>query len=82
MDFATEALRPFVNRYWQVEPIDNGRAVAAYADAAKSPALVERTLGEGRIVQFTTVLDTRRDPSRSAMEQFLDVEVVRPRPRQ
>jgi len=59
VDFAAEALRPYVNRYWQVEPIDNGRAVAAYADAAKSPALVERTLGEGRIVQFTTVLDAR-----------------------
>ena len=59
VDFATEALRPFVNRYWEVEPIDNGRAIAAYADAAKSPALVERTLGEGRVVQFTTVLDTR-----------------------
>jgi hypothetical protein len=59
VDFATEALRPYVNRYWQVEPIDNGRAVAAYDDAAKSPALVERTLGEGRIVQFTTVLDAR-----------------------
>jgi Aerotolerance regulator N-terminal len=59
VDFAAEAFRPYVNRYWQVEPIDNGRAVAAYDDAAKSPALVERTLGEGRIVQFTTVLDTR-----------------------
>jgi hypothetical protein len=59
VDFATEALRPYVNRYWEVEPIDNGRAVAAYADEAKSPALVERTLGEGRIVQFTTVLDAR-----------------------
>ena len=59
VDFATEALRPFVNRYWEVEPTDKGRAIAAYADAAKSPALVERTLGEGRVIQFTTVLDAR-----------------------
>jgi Aerotolerance regulator N-terminal len=59
VDFATEALRPYVNRYWQVEPIDNGRAVAAYADEAKSPALAERTFGEGRIIQVTTVLDAR-----------------------
>jgi Aerotolerance regulator N-terminal len=59
VDFATEALRPFVNRYWEVEPIENGRAIAAYADEAKSPALVERALGEGRVIQFTTVLDAR-----------------------
>ncbi len=65
VDFAAEALRPFVNRYWQVEPIDNGRAVAAYADAAKSPALAEKTLGEGRVIQFTTVLDAREiNPNR------------------
>jgi Aerotolerance regulator N-terminal len=59
VDFAVEALRPYVNRYWQVEPIDNGRAIAAYDDAAKSPALAERTLGEGRVIQFTTLLDAR-----------------------
>ncbi len=60
VDFpAAEAFRPYVNRYWEVEPIDIGRAVAAYADEAKSPALLERTLGDGRIIQFTTVLDAR-----------------------
>jgi len=57
-DFGKEELRPFVNRYWQVEPIkDVGVVLGSYADVLGSPALVERSLGDGRVVMFTTTLE-------------------------
>ena len=60
-DFAKEELRPFVNRYWRVDPVkDAGVVVGSYADGDRSPALVERSVGEGRVVMFTTTLDRRQ----------------------
>ncbi len=60
-DFAAENLRPFVNRYWQVDPVkDAGVVIGSYADGVGSPALIERSVGEGRVVMFTTTLDRRQ----------------------
>ncbi len=60
-DFAKEELRPFVNRYWRVDPVKGaGVVVGSYADGDRSPALVERSVGDGRVVLFTTTLDRRQ----------------------
>jgi hypothetical protein len=55
-DFTLPELRPFVNFYWRVEPVDF--AVAAYEDSKKSPALLVRSYGAGKVVQFTAPLDS------------------------
>lgn len=58
-DFAREDLRPFVRRYWRVGPLaPDASVVAAYEN--KEPALLERRVGRGRVVLFTTPLDARR----------------------
>jgi len=64
-DFADAQYKPFVNRYWQVAPVENeSLAVSNYSDPAKSPALVEGRQaegaggeGRGRVLMFTTSLD-------------------------
>jgi hypothetical protein len=64
-DFADAQYKPFVNRYWQVAPVENeSLVVASYADTAGSPALVEGRQPEGsegeargRVLMFTTSLD-------------------------
>jgi hypothetical protein len=56
-DFSLPERRPFVNAYWRVQPADF--AVASYADGKNSPALLLRTFGSGRVVQFTAPLDSR-----------------------
>jgi hypothetical protein len=58
-DFARDDLRPFVRRYWQVKPAKGSITIASYADAKSSPSLVERPIGKGRVVLFTTPLDFR-----------------------
>jgi hypothetical protein len=66
-DFADEALKPFVNRYWDVEPIEGkSLVVSTYDNEKASPALVELTRGDakeeetrGRVLLFTTTLDRR-----------------------
>lgn len=59
-DFARDDLRPFVRRYWKLGRLEKGAlTITAYADADKSPALVERPVGKGRVVLFTTPLDFR-----------------------
>lgn len=59
-DFAREDARPFVNVYWQVAPGDF--AVAHYADAQHSPALLVRPRDAGKTVQFSAPLDARTLP--------------------
>jgi hypothetical protein len=59
-DFARPDLRPLVRRYWQVKPAGkDALVVASYQDKETSPALVERPVGKGRVVLFTTPLDAR-----------------------
>jgi hypothetical protein len=57
-DFTDPATQPLANGYWEVEPVEKEAGViASYDDKAKRPALVERQLGAGRVVLFTTPLD-------------------------
>jgi hypothetical protein len=59
-DFDRDDLRPFVRRYWQTGKLEKqALAIARYEDDSQSPALLERTLGQGRVVLFTTPLDLR-----------------------
>jgi hypothetical protein len=56
-------LRPRANAFWMVSPVDQSSTLAAYdyahADNKKPPAaaLLERTVGQGRVIQFTLPLD-------------------------
>jgi hypothetical protein len=59
-DFARDELRPFVRRWWTLGSLaKDSLTIAYYADPERSPALVERTVGKGRVVLFTTPLDFR-----------------------
>ncbi|MFM7150686.1 MAG: VWA domain-containing protein, partial [Gemmataceae bacterium] len=59
-DFDRDDLRPFVRRYWKLGKLEkDSLAIARYADAEKSPALAERSVGKGKVVAFTTPLDFR-----------------------
>ncbi len=66
-DFANEELKPFVRRYWEVEPVE-GKSLVISTYVGGSPALVELKRGEGdkeekrgRVLLFTTRLN-RPDP--------------------
>jgi hypothetical protein len=49
--------------YWNVEPGSDGvTVVVRYADDKKRPALLERRLGGGRVLLFTTRLDAGQQP--------------------
>jgi hypothetical protein len=50
-------------KVWRVEaPSRDARVLAAYDDADGAPALLERQIGQGRVVQFTVPLDERDPP--------------------
>jgi hypothetical protein len=60
-DFTRPESRPFVRRYWEVSPVGKGAlTVASYAGPPERPALVEKPLGQGRVLLFTTPLDWRK----------------------
>lgn len=60
VDLARDQARPFVRRYWQLAPLPSGSlAISSYEDAKKRPSLVERSVGKGRVILFTTPLDLR-----------------------
>ncbi|HEV8004039.1 MAG TPA: BatA domain-containing protein [Planctomycetaceae bacterium] len=55
-DLATQK----INRRWGCEVVKGaGRTLATYTDLNASPALVERVLGQGRVILFTSALDRR-----------------------
>jgi hypothetical protein len=60
-DLERPDVRPVANAYWAVEPFHPERdlVVAHYRDEASRPSLVEREVGRGRVILFTTVLDGR-----------------------
>ena len=43
-----------IQRYWKVEPVETGILIAKYTDKNATPAIVERRLGQGRVVLLTT----------------------------
>ncbi|MCX7395602.1 MAG: VWA domain-containing protein [Planctomycetales bacterium] len=52
-DFGSLAVR----RYWKVEPVQDAVTVARYGGLHGSPALIERRLGQGRVLLMTTGVD-------------------------
>jgi hypothetical protein len=58
-DFNQKDHLPEFRRYWEVTPDAQGVAVMSYADAGPHPALLEREVGRGRVLMFTTPLDNR-----------------------
>ncbi len=61
-DFGTPNHRPIVNRYWKVKPLEKDEGVIAWYAVGKEkpPALVEKSLDQGRVVLFTVVMDDRQ----------------------
>ncbi|HXG12789.1 MAG TPA: hypothetical protein VNK04_23725, partial [Gemmataceae bacterium] len=60
VDFHREAYQPRASRYWEVKPYPGeGEVVVRYADEPGRPALVERKVGQGRVLLFTVLLDRR-----------------------
>jgi hypothetical protein len=54
--------QPLANGYWVVNPVEKeGGVIASYDDQTKRPALVERHVGAGTVVLFTTPLSALRD---------------------
>ncbi|HEY7313816.1 MAG TPA: BatA domain-containing protein [Gemmataceae bacterium] len=59
-DFGKSASWPGVNAYWLVEPGEKDTlALATYAGDKRPPALLDRTVGRGHVLLFTTPLDAR-----------------------
>jgi hypothetical protein len=59
-DFGKEHSWPGVNAFWIVKPAPKDTVVlATYADAERHPALLDRAVDRGHVIQFTTPLDTR-----------------------
>jgi hypothetical protein len=59
-DFGKPQSWPGVNAFWAVKPeLTNTVVLASYADEEHHPALLDRTVGRGHVILFTTPLDTR-----------------------
>ncbi len=43
-----------IKRYWRVKPLDNSSTIIRYTDDKLTPALLERNVGKGRVLLFTT----------------------------
>jgi hypothetical protein len=48
-----------INRCWSVDTDQVALAIASYTDRHRLPALVERSLGKGRVLALTTAIDRR-----------------------
>jgi hypothetical protein len=48
-----------IKRCWRIDPERVAGAIATYTDRDRLPALVERPLGKGRVLAFTTSIDRR-----------------------
>jgi hypothetical protein len=46
-------------RYWRVDPTADTAVIARYTDPRQGPALIERAVGQGRVLMLTTPLDRR-----------------------
>jgi hypothetical protein len=47
-----------IRRYWDVEPTAEATVIAPYAVDAQPPAILERTVGRGRVLLFTTAVNS------------------------
>jgi hypothetical protein len=59
-DFGKDESWPSVNAFWSVKPAHKDTMVlATYEDKEHPSALLDRAVGSGHVIQFTTPLDTR-----------------------
>ena len=59
-DWGTAALTSVeIRRYWRVEPASDSTVIAEFTDPRHSAALLERSVGKGRVLQLTTAVDQR-----------------------
>ncbi len=59
-DFGKPQSWPGVNAFWAVKPeLTDTVVLASYADDEHHPALLDRSVGRGHVILFTTPLDTR-----------------------
>lgn len=54
-------LKPRAYFYWPVEPAARRNVIVPYDDGEARPALLEKGVGRGKSVMFTTPMDTQRD---------------------
>ncbi|REJ85648.1 MAG: VWA domain-containing protein [Planctomycetota bacterium] len=48
-----------IYKFWKVEPAQGAAVLATYTDEERSPALIERLYGKGRVVMLTTAVDQK-----------------------
>ncbi|HZV04203.1 MAG TPA: VWA domain-containing protein [Gemmataceae bacterium] len=59
-DFGKPQSWPGVNAYWSVKPAKKDTVVlATYAEEERHPALLDRAVGRGHVILFTTPMDAR-----------------------
>lgn len=46
-------------KYWRVDPTRDTAVIARFTDPRQGPALIEKALGQGRVLMLTTPLDRR-----------------------
>ncbi|QDT50917.1 hypothetical protein Pan258_49990 [Symmachiella dynata] len=46
-----------VARHWRTKPADDATVIVPYTDANETAAIIERTVGQGRIIMITTPFD-------------------------
>ncbi len=46
-------------KYWEVQPAKESRVLVRYKDDSNRPALLQRSVGLGRVIQWTTPMDAR-----------------------
>jgi len=74
-DFSRGDKYPFANRFWKTAPSDQAKDILAsfsLGNGATSPALLEKTLGRGRVIQFTTPLSGKRFEGNRQWHNYLD----------
>lgn len=47
-------------RFWRVDPSNRGQVLASYTDSRQSPAIIEQSLGRGKVVVLTTGIDANQ----------------------
>ncbi len=46
-----------VTRHWRTKPADDATVIVPYTDANETAAIIERTVGQGRVIMITTPFD-------------------------
>lgn len=61
-----------VKRHWIVEPAEGANVIATYNDRDRSPAILERAYGRGRVIMLTTDASNPEPGTRDAWNTLAD----------